>query len=593
MARTKWMIGGALMLLTANTPPTTWHPYKTLVATGRITAAGLEGTWQSVSDLGDGRFATHADMTEHASADIYDGRTHWRVEPSGGSHKLDSPFAVRRTRTSAWLARFGWLQAGFGDARRSGATARIEGGKSYSIITATPLGGEPVELWFDTATSELERAVEQDWFRQITTRFGDYRAVAGQRLPFEIVRSDGNNEERVAIDSYRLLSTAPAGTYAAPRQPNDHAVPIAGTTVPATVFPQLVIEASVNGKPMHFVFDTGGHSILSPDAARSLGLTPVGGVRSGGTGTGTVAQRFTRVKELRIGGAVMRDQAFSVIDLGYPSMERGDQPPLAGLLGLEVVERFTTRLDYRAGTLTLLPRDRPVACRSGWITTRFTDDMPTIEAVLDGIRAPFTIDTGNNGSTMLYAHWVGEHGLAARYAHGVEAVSYGAGGASHNWVSYAQSFTVGNGTVRHPMVRTSDDKGGVSLSVSEAGNLGTDTLANYTITFDYERSRICMDHLPGYVRVPFSRAGLRAIKIDRETILLSFVNEGGPAAQAGLRKEDTLLSVGGRAAASLSGGDLTRIFTQPPGTRVAVRYSRKGVAGDAQITLREMLPLDR
>lgn len=591
MVRMKWIMSGAALLLIGSAPASEWQPRETLIASGKITAAGLEGSWQSVNDLGDGRFATRTDLSAFRIAETYDGRTHWRVEPSGGSHKLDSPFALRRTQTSAWLARFGWMQAGFGGARRSVAIERTEKGKRYSVVTATPRGGEPVELWFDPATGDLARTVEQDWFRKLETRYTDYRTVAGRRLPFVVVRSDGNNEERTIIDTYRLLPTAPANSYAAPRQPDDHTLPATGTTVAATVFPQLVIEASINGRPMHFLFDTGGHSIVSPDAARALGLTPVGGVRSGGSGAGTIEQQFTRVKELRIGDAVMRDQAFSVLDLGYSSMERGAQPPLAGLLGLEVVERFITRLDYRAGTLTLLPRDQNPTCKSGWVAARFSDDMPTVDALLDGVRAPFTIDTGNNGSTMLYMHWLKQNGLVARYNRGVQAVSYGAGGASQNWVSYAQTFTVGGGTVRYPMVRTSDDKGGVSLSVSEAGNLGTHTLANYTITFDYGRSRICMDYVPGYVPVPFSRAGLRAIKTDPDTILLSLVNQGGPAAQAGLSKNDKLLSVDGRGARTLSGGDLTRVFTQPPGTRVRVRYVRDGQERDAEIVLREMLPL--
>ncbi len=591
MSQIKWMMGGAALLLIGSAPADREQLRGTLIATGKINAAGMDGTWQSMNDLGDGRYATRTDLTAFSTADIYDGRTHWRIEPSGGSHKLDSPFALRRTQTGAWLARFGWLQPGFGGAKRSAATSRSEGGKRYSVVTATPRGGEPVDLWFDAATGELARAVEQEWFYKVETRYADYRAVAGRRLPFSIVRSDGNNEERVTIDTYRLRPSAPAGSYAAPRQPDDHAVPAGGTTVTATVFPQLVIAASVNGRPMHFLFDTGGHSILSPDAARALGLTSAGEVRSGGSGAGTLAQQFTRVKELRIGDAVMRDQAFSILDLGYSSLERGAEPPIAGLLGLEVVERFIVRLDYRAGTLTLLPRDQAVVCRSGWVAARFTDDMPTVEARLDGLLAPFTIDTGNNGSTMLYAHWLKQHGLAARYNRGVETVSYGAGGASRNWVSYAQAFSVGGGTVRYPMVRTSDDKGGVSLSVSEAGNLGTATLANYTITFDYGRSRLCMDYVPGYAPMPFNRAGARAIKTDPDTILVSLVNDGGPAAQAGLRKDDKLLSIDGRGARELGGGDIARAFAQPPGTRVRVRYVRGGQERDAVIVLRELLPL--
>ena len=152
-----------------------------------------------------------------------------------------------------------------------------------------------------------------------------------------------------------------------------------------------------------------------------------------------------------------------------------------------------------------------------------------------------------------------------------------------------ERLAVGGGTVRYPMVRTTDDKGGVALSVSEAGNLGTNILANYTITFDYGRSRVCMDYVPGYVPEPFGRAGLRALKTDPDTILLTFVNDGGPAAQAGLRKNDKLLSVDGRDARELGGGDLTRIFTRAPGTRVRVRYVRDGQDRDAEIVLREML----
>ena len=316
----------------------------------------------------------------------------------------------------------------------------------------------------------------------------------------------------------------------------------------------------------------------------------MGGVRSGGSGAGTVSERFTKVRELRIGGAIMRNQAFSIVDLGYSSMERGAQPPLAGLLGLEVVERFVARLDYRAGTLTLLPRDEPVRCASRWLDAQFTDDMPTIEASLDDIRAPFTIDSGNNGSIMLYQHWLTGQGVAERYVHGVESVSYGAGGASRNSISYARYFRAGGGTVLAPMVRTSDDKGGVSLSVSEAGNLGTDTLANFTITLDYGHSRVCMDYVPGYERVPFNRAGLRAVKSDPDTVLLTLVNNGGPAAQAGLKRGDKLLAVDGRPAKELDGGSLTRAFTQPAGTRVNVQYSHDGEIRRAEVLLRDLLP---
>ena len=470
-----FVLGTALLSLNGTGAAFPGQRTGVLVATGHIAASGLQGAWRSMTDLDGGRYSTEADLAGRRNADVYDGQVHWRIEASGGSHRLDSPFALRRTKTTGWLLSFGWRQPAFGGAERSAAKMRSDAGGIYSVMTATPRGGEPVELWFDSRSGDLVRSVEQDWFRKVTTQYGDYRSVSGVRRPFTIIRSDGDNEERIAIDGYRVQPDVPAGTFASPRQPDDHAVPAQGTTVPAQVFPQLVIEASVNGQSMHFIFDTGGHSILSPEAARRLGLAPEGVSRSGGSGAGTVAERYTKVREVRIGQAVLRDQAFSVIDLGYGSLERGNQEPISGLLGLEVVERFIARIDYRAGMLTLLPRDQVLACRSGWVPIRFTDDMPTVEANLDGVRAPFTIDTGNNGSIMLYRHWLDRLRNPARYDRGVETVSYGAGGASHNWVSYAGSLELGGGVVQHPMVRTTDDKGGVSLSVSEAGNLGTAT----------------------------------------------------------------------------------------------------------------------
>jgi membrane-associated protease RseP (regulator of RpoE activity) len=215
--------------------------------------------------------------------------------------------------------------------------------------------------------------------------------------------------------------------------------------------------------------------------------------------------------------------------------------------------------------------------------------MPTVEGALDGIPAAFTIDTGNNGTLQLYEYWAQQHGLAERYRHGVETVSYGAGGASRNWVSYGRSFSMGGVTIPRPMIRTTDDKGGVALSISETGNLGTALLGNYTLTFDYARSRVCADYVPGYVPVPFSRAGMRAIKVDPEGFSVSLVNPGSPAAQAGLQKEDRITAVDGQPARLLGGGDLTRTLTRAPGTRVSIDYIRDGKNHHTELVLRELL----
>jgi hypothetical protein len=395
--------------------------------------------------------------------------------------------------------------------------------------------------------------------------------------------------EHIEVAKYSFSEKAPSDSFARPAQPADSVVPATGTTVPVAVFPQLTVRASVNGRPMDFLFDTGGHSVLTPDAAKLLGLGATGSQQSGGSGAGTLLQQDTRVDELRIGEAVLRDQHFFVLSLPYSDVEQGAQPPLAGLLGLEVAERFIVRVDYRAGTLSLLPRTATPACRSGWRPIRFTYDMPAVDAQLDGRSASFTVDTGNNGGLLLYRYWLQTQGVEGRYDRGEQSLSYGAGGASNNWVSYGKTFNIGKPVIARPMIRTTDDKGGVALSKSEAGNLGTNLLANYTITLDYGRSRGCFDYVPGYRPLPFNRAGVRAIKDNPESFLVTLVNAGGPADHAGLRKNDRIIAVDGVPASRLGDGDLTLAFTRRPGRQISLRYERAGQAHETVITTREML----
>ena len=559
-----------------------------MTATGQISTGGLQGEWLEVGDLAIGRFAIHADLGAYRTADIYDGHTRWRVDPSGGNHPLNSDAALQGAITEAWLARFMWTGQHL-PLSQSQPQSEIADSRSYRTATVTPKGGKPVKLWFDPRSGRLIKATRWLWFFEYSTTYDDYRDVQGLYLPFVIVNSAAGMVESIKVEKYSFAEEAPSDSFAHPAQPADSVVPASGTTVPVAIFPQLTVRASVNGRPMDFLFDTGGHSVLTPDAAKLLGLVATGSQQSGGSGAGTLLQQDTRVDELRIGEAVLRNQHFFVVSLPYSDVEQGAKPPLAGLLGLEVAERFVVRLDYRAGTLSLLPRTATTACPSGWRPIRFTYDMPSVDAQLDGRSASFTVDTGNNGGLLLYSFWLRTQGVEGRYDHGEQSLSYGAGGASNNWVSYGKTFSIGKPVIPRPMIRTTDDKAGVALSESEAGNLGTNLLANYTITLDYGRSRGCFNYIPGYHPLPFNRAGLRAVKDNPESFLVTLVNAGGPADHAGLRRNDRILAVDGVPGSRLGDGDLTLAFTRPPGSHISIQYERTGQAHETVVTTREML----
>jgi predicted metalloprotease with PDZ domain len=173
---------------------------------------------------------------------------------------------------------------------------------------------------------------------------------------------------------------------------------------------------------------------------------------------------------------------------------------------------------------------------------------------------------------------------------GVETVSFGAGGASRNWASRMSSFEIAGSTLRNVIARYAEDKRGSFSSRTEAGNIGTEILANFTLEFDYARGEIWFEPIPGFEPSPFPRAGVGVNKTKPEAFVVVNVLRDGPGDAAGLRAGDEITTIDGVAAARLSFTDTRRVFSRPAGTNVALTYVRDGQEHDAMLVLRNVLP---
>ena len=186
--------------------------------------------------------------------------------------------------------------------------------------------------------------------------------------------------------------------------------------------------------------------------------------------------------------------------------------------------------------------------------------------------------------------WARTNGLADTLKRGVETVSYGAGGASSNWVSRVRSVEVGGVDLPNQIVRYAEDTAGAFSSRTEATNIGTDTLSNFVLDIDYRRGVIWFEFRPGHVSRPFNRAGMSATKDGPDSFRVTLVVPDSPAAQAGLTPGDLILAVDSVPAQQLSGRNLSDKLVQAPGTDVVLATTRSGVARTATVSLREMLP---
>lgn len=567
-----------------------WNAVGALLVDGRETSDGLAGAVHAVIDMRSGHFALHAQNPVYSRADGLDAQGRWHQDMSGLVHPYDSAEARAMAITESWVVRLGMLAAPTTASYRALPDA-TESGHRFARVEATPRGGHPVTLWIDKLTYRLDRAVWPGSFLIMTRRYADYRSVDGLQLPFRIENaavtatgtSDGESID--VIDRYRTLAVLPRDALQRPDAAVRDVSMRGGaerTTVPMHFQGSvLLVEARINGSaPLPFILDTGGHAILTEDAAKRLGLASRGKGVSTGSGPGSMSMAYTRVARLTLGKADIRNQTFLVMPYGYAFAERGEQPPIAGILGLEIFERFAVTFDYDRRKLVLQPFDRgtpPPAARGNSLPLRFTFDMPLVDASVDGRHGVFGIDTGNSGHLLLFPQWAEREGVLAHYAGGYPQPTGGVGGTFLSHIAHVRSMQLGDAAIGMPLAQLTRADAGATGNPTEAGNIGQDVLSEFNVHFDYRRQSMTL--LPRRHPAPrrFASAGLRAAKVDAQhsdRFKVSWVVPGGPAAEAGLRKDDEIVAVGARPVRTIGSDDLRQASNaQAEGAVLAIKLA--------------------
>ena len=580
-----------------------WNEVAALQATGKETSDGLTGPWQATVDLRTGQYATRARNEVFGSAGGIDARGQWREDATGLIHPLDSDEARTVAVTESWLRRFGFLDAQSAVAYRRLPDAQ-DNGHTYQRVEATPAGGRLVTLWIDPGTHRLDRAIYATSFLVATERYGDYRAVDGLQLPFRINSSRANlagnadGESDDVVERYQLLSSVPKAELQRPDgkvRDVSMANGARDAVTPMHIEGGIVlVDVSIDGRPpMPFILDTGGHAILTTDAAKQMGYQTQGQGVSGGSGSGTMSTSYTKVHDTALGNAHVRDLTYSVLPYPFSFYERGKQTPIAGILGLEMFERFAITFDNDHQQLHLKPYDMgeaPPAMKGDAVALRFTDDMPLVQAQLDGHTGMFGIDTGNAGYLLMFPQWATRNGIAARYEAGLPIPTGGVGGLFTAHVAHAKELTLGTQRLDNLTAMLTRTDAGATGNPSEAGNIGQDVLARFNVHFDYRRQQmVLMPRNPAPVW-HYGMAGFRAEKSKEQPDRFKVINvmPGSPAQQAGLKQGDAIMAANGKSPAELSFGRLRELSMHlPEGTPLTLTLAD---GRELKMTMRDLAP---
>ncbi len=573
-----------------------WEARATLKVDYDYVGQGMTGKVESLADLRQGLWTDSLNIGPVTEVNGFDGGHAWAKDPSGTVTVQDGgdqrPLAVNDGYRRANL----WWRPDRGGAQIVDDGRKTEGAAAYDVLTVTPKGGKNFDAWFDAGTHLLSRVVEVQGTQTFTTTYGNFKSFDGAMLPADTLVSNGDAkyDQRLTVTGATFLPAQPAAAYAMPTTKVADFSIVGGSE---TTFPFKLInnhiyaDVAVNGKPYQFIFDTGGTNLITPATAKELGVVSQGQMQANGAGAGHMDAGITRVSSVQLGKATIKDQVFIVIPLDAMSNVEGVGMP--GMIGFETFRRFVTRVDYGAGTLTLID-PKGFDPKDAGTPVPFAFNGNTIEAQVtyDGVKGNFTIDTGSRASLTLNGPFAAKNNLTAGAARSVEMVTgWGIGGASRSVALRGNTLQIGAYAINGPVVEISTDKGGAFTDAALAGNIGAGILKRYVVTLDYGHSTMYLKPIAGPVPDldTFDRAGMW-FNQSADGYAVVDVTKGAPAETAGLKVGDAIVAVDGKPATDIPIYELRkRIRNDAPGTVVTFTVRNSTATRDVKVTLRDLI----
>lgn len=274
-----------------------------------------------------------------------------------------------------------------------------------------------------------------------------------------------------------------------------------GRKVETTIAFQLVgnrpiVTLRVNGidEPLRFVLDTGsGISVLSDKTAKRLNIKPVtkGGFAKGLGGDGRFEIVYGLLKQVSLGDVELKNVPV------YIRKFQDDSQKIDGYIGLSLISKFLTTVDYGKQTLSLTKRDD--------VTREFREkgdlSLPlrltssgflSGEVQLEGIEAPlnFIVDTG--ASVSVISDRVAKAEGISPHVNDEKLRIIGSAGITDDVSTFQlPRVTFGNHTRTDIMaVALNLDLINEASGFEQSGILGGNFLKNYSLTFDFKNSKV-------------------------------------------------------------------------------------------------------
>jgi hypothetical protein len=345
----------------------------------------------------------------------------------------------------------------------------------------------------------------------------------------------------------------------------------------------MLVDATVNGRKASFLFDTGFSGTVVMDASVNVG--PAKGEMTLQDFVGTFNAKTVGLKSLSLGSVkIPVNDDMEIVQQPMNHISFGYNAHLDGIMGFQVIRNFVTEINFEKSRFILHPKSVDISQRKPDNKRTFLLKMlPTGRGSIE------LVAQTKEGKKMILALDTGNAFYATTHKDVLERVGLWKPGDKPKFMSLSG---VASGPVQSFYKRMEDVAiygvpvpsavwSIIDLPASSAegdGTIGFGFLKNFNIIIDYDRRRVWLDNFSGKVSSEEPGGiGVSASTNERTgRVEIYLVSEDSPAAKAGLKKGDQILSIDGKDAPKGAFRELDQMLDGPVGSKVQLAISRGG-----------------
>jgi len=316
---------------------------------------------------------------------------------------------------------------------------------------------------------------------------------------------------------------------------------------------QIYLSSSLDGKRYdNIVFDTGATNVVSAAAAKSAGIKTEGALPGGGFGENVAAFGLARIAVTDVGGVELRDQVFTVIDLGSLSKAEGAEE--ASGKAVKIPFKFNSHIPHGG---------RRARRHPGRVSDRHWRSFFHLD------HAPFCriksltrkIPSEDRSDRRIWIRWPSTYVINTA----IEPENRLNRNKRADWIDWTRRKKRGRFD-------------------PTAGNLGARILKRFTVALDYEHQVLYLEPNASFAEPNvFDRSGLWCMQDEGSGLQIVDVVKNSPADKAGFQAGDHILGLDGTAMKGSQFIDLRSKLKQAPSTKV--RLQVEGKAGKPEVCL--------